>query len=347
MIESSLPQSEGVSLPVRPFGQVARSVLAYGGLTALMLVSPLLVFAPASLFHCAARNGRKAAWGAFLVAAALAALYFAQVANVSDAGAGKMAYASFTAVILSIALPSMAALPLLERNEKFGNVVTFAILGSGVGLGLTEVLLRALGSFSPFETQAVQARETATRILELYKSAGAGSEVIGGIQQWMDYAMYVLPAWILIDVCLIFILSLMMLGRLKAWRAFAGSRNHVVPDEERVYLFRHLAFPEWVLFAFVFGGLTPLASGLLQKVAANTLTVILFLYLLQGLAIFRFMLVKAGAGVLATTLGFLLLIMLSITGIGLLLLVVAGLFDPFFDFRHLKRKDDSHESHTD
>ena len=47
-------------------------------------------------------------------------------------------------------------------------------------------------------------------------------------------------------------------------------------------------------------------------------------------------------------LGWLLLVFLTITGVGPLLLGVAGLFDPFFDFRHFKkRKDDSNESHSD
>ena len=40
--------------------------------------------------------------------------------------------------------------------------------------------------------------------------------------------------------------------------------------------------------------------------------------------------------------------LLTLTGVGPLLLGLAGLFDPFFDFRHFKkRKDDSHESHSD
>ena len=102
-----------------------------------------------------------------------------------------------------------------------------------------------------------------------------------------------------------------------------------------------------LLFGFVFGGITPLATGSLRLVAANVLAVVVFLYLMQGLAVFRFMLVKAGAGVVGTIFGFILLGLLCVTGLGLFLLAIAGLFDPFFDFRKLKRKDDSHESHTD
>jgi hypothetical protein len=340
MIESSLQNAAPA-----PAFRSARTVIGYGLATALMLVSPLLVFAPASLFHCAIRNGRRAAWAAFAIATALAGLYFVQVASVSGP-ASNMAYASFAAVMLSVALPAMAALPLVERNEKFGTVLIFALIGSAIGLAATELSMRLLAGFSPLAAQAAKAHEVSGSILQMYRNANAGSEVIRGIQEWMKYAMAVLPAWILVDLCLIFILSLMMIGRLKTWRAYASDRV-VIPQGERVYLFRHLSLSEWLLFGFVFGGLTPLASGMLQKVAANVLVVVLFLYLLQGMAVFRFMLVRSGAGVLGNIFGFLLLAVMILTGFGLLLLVVAGLFDSFFDFRHLKRKDDSHESHTD
>ena len=125
-------------------------------------------------------------------------------------------------------------------------------------------------------------------------------------------------------------------------------RAHRDTESLGAYLFRNFSLPDWLLFAFVLGGLTPLASGMLQKIAANTLAVVAFLYILQGLAIFRFLLVAMGAGFAGTMLGWLLLAFLTITGVGPLLLGVAGLFDPFFDFRHFKkRKDDSHESHSD
>ena len=84
-----------------------------------------------------------------------------------------------------------------------------------------------------------------------------------------------------------------------------------------------------------------------QMIAANVLVLVLCLYLLQGLAIFRSMLVRAGAGYIGSAFGFFILAMLCLTGIGLALLAIVGLFDSFVDFRKLNRKDDSHESHTD
>ena len=354
MIDTSLEQSDMRPAPTAsgrpdsgPAMRSTRLAVGYGVATALMLVSPLLVFAPAALFQCALRNGRRVTWGAFAVAVILTGLYFMQVASVSSAdAASRMAYASLAAVILSIALPAMMTMPMVERGEPFGSVVTYALAASTVGLGITEVAMQTFARFSPHALQAAQAQEMAGRIVQFYRDNGARADLVSGIERWTEYAMYVLPAWLLIDFSLIFVLSLMMIGRLKAWRAFATDRTLVVPSE-RPYLFRNFSLPDWLLFGFVFGGLTPLASGTLQLMAANVLAVVVFLFMLQGLAVFRFMLARAGAGVIGTIFGIILLGLLCITGLGLLLLTFAGLFDPFFDFRKLKRKDDSHESHTD
>jgi hypothetical protein len=115
------------------------------------------------------------------------------------------------------------------------------------------------------------------------------------------------------------------------------------------YLFRNLAFPDWLLFAFIIGGVSPLMKGVVQHVGANILAVVIFLYLVQGLAIFRSLLVTFGAGLAASLLAYAMLGVLTVVGgIAPLLLSMAGLFDSFFDFRHfMKRKDDSDESHSD
>ena len=101
---------------------------------------------------------------------------------------------------------------------------------------------------------------------------------------------------------IVFVFSLVMFGRLPAWRQFVARRGLPTPTP---YLFRNLALPEWVLFAFVLGGLSPLASGLAQRLGMNLLVVVAFLYLLQGLAIFRSFMVAAGAGIVGTLLAYL------------------------------------------
>lgn len=345
MIESSLTQSDPVTLPDRSLGQVARSVIGYSLLTAVMIVTPMLVFVPAALLHCSIRNGRRAAWSTLVFALAVAALYVVAVPAASPA-ALKMAWSYLGAVAVAIALPTMLAIPMVERGEKFGRVLVFLLVGSAIGLALTEIGSRAALSFSPFAAQVEQAQQTSAQFIAMYRSKGMTPDVVRLFERWLGYSTLVLPAVILIEMALVFTLSLLMLGRLKAWRDLSARRG----DDEALgaYLFRNLALPDWLLFAFLFGGLTPLATGMLQKVAANTLTIVAFLYILQGLAIFRFVLVSMGAGFAGTMLGWLLLAFLTITGVGPLLLGVAGLFDPFFDFRHFKkRKDDSHESHSD
>lgn len=344
MIETTLHPGDPVALPGRPFGRQARSVAGYALLTALMIITPLMVFVPAALMHCAIRNGRRAAWAVLLAAAAIAALYVGAV-PAGNAAAAKMAWSYLAGITLAVGLPTMAVLPLVERGEAFGKVLLTLLLMSAAGLALTELGSRVLLEFSPFAAQVTQAQQTSSEFLQAYRQKGMTPEMLRIAERWIGYSTFVLPGVILINLSLVFILSLLMLGRLKAWRELASRYGG---EAIGVYLFRNLSLPDWLLFAFVLGGLTPLATGLLQKVAANMLAVAVFLYVLQGLAIFRFLMVAMGAGMAGTLLGWTLLAFLTITGVAPLLLGVAGLFDSFFDFRHFKkRKDHSDESHSD
>jgi len=344
VIETSLSQSEPMSLPERPTGPLVRSVIGYSLLTALMIITPMLVFVPAALLHCAIRNGRRAAWATLGIAVAIAALLVALPAGAPEVA--NMAWSFLAAVTLGIAVPSLAALPMVERAENFGRVVMFLLVASAVGLVASELGSRLLLDYSPFAAQVAQADLTSKEFLQIYKTAGVPSSSIELIARGFRFGVFVLPAFILAQMATAFILSLLMLGRLKAWRERAARSGD--PGAPGAFLFRNFSLPEWLLFAFVLGGLTPLATGMLQKVAANTLALVAFLYILQGLAIFRFMLAAMGVGLPGLFLGFMLLAFLTITGVGPLLLGIAGLFDPFFDFRHFKkRKDDSNESHSD
>lgn len=345
MIDTSLHQSEPVMLPAPSLGRLLRSVIGYSLLTALMIVTPMLVFVPAALFHCAIRNGRRAVWATLLIALALGSLYVASMPAV-PADAVKMAWTYLAGVALGVALPAMAALPMVERGEKYGRVLVFLLIAGAIGLTVTELGSRALIDWSPYAAQVAQAKQTSAEFVQLYRDKGMPAEMVRLAERWIGYSTFVLPAVMMINITLVFVLSLLMFGRLKAWRELNARRG----DNEALgaYLFRNFSLPDWLLFAFLLGGLTPIAQGMLQKVAANVLTLVAFLYILQGLAIFRFLLVAMGAGFAGTALGWLLLAFLMITGVGPLLLGMAGLFDPFFDFRHSrKRKDDSHESHSD
>jgi uncharacterized protein YybS (DUF2232 family) len=345
-MESLLTQSKPLLAgDDRPMGRYVRSVAGYSAATALMIITPLLVFIPAVLYHCGLRNGRRSSWVVLAVGVAAAFAYVGAFPP-SGADAARMTWTYIAAIGLAIGVPALFSMPLVERGESFGKLLLLLLLGSVVGLATTELGSRALLSWSPFQAQLVQAQETGAALVKIYQERGMAPEMLRLMERWAGYSTYVLPGVILINISLVFILSLLMLGRLRTWRELAARRG----DESllNVYLFRNLSLPDWLLFGFLIGGLTPLATGLLQKIAANTLAIVSVLYIFQGLAIFRFMLLAMGAGFAGTMLGWLLLVFLTMTGIGPLLLGVAGLFDSFFDFRHFtKRKDDSHESHSD
>ena len=344
----SLSHSEPMSLPQRPHGAVARSVIAYSLLTALMFVTQIVVFVPAALIHCAMRNGRRAAWATLVLAAILFALLVA-VPAAQKADVAKFVWSFLAMAVLAIALPSMAALPMVERGEKFGRVLAFLLVSSAIGLGVVELGSRALFAYSPFAAEVAQAEVVKGMTVEFYKNAGVPSASLDIVGRVFRVLVFLLPAAMLVQMAVTFAFSLLMLGRLKTWREQVARRGN--PEALGAYLFRNFALPEWLLFAFILGGLTPLATGMLQRAAANVLAVVVFLYVLQGLAIFRFLLAAMGVGLPGLFLGFMLLALLTFTGLlGPLLLAVAGLFDPFFDFRRFKkRKDDSNgnESHSD
>ena len=74
MIETSLQHDEPVAMPARSFGKQVRNMAGYVLVTALMFVSPLFVFIPASLLHCGIRMGRRAAWLLLILSSVIAAL---------------------------------------------------------------------------------------------------------------------------------------------------------------------------------------------------------------------------------------------------------------------------------
>ena len=263
----------------------------------------------------------------------------------STAAEASASYGFLLGLFLAIAVPGLAVLPMVERGEKFGRVLLYALVMSVVGLTVTELTMRIFANFSPYAAQVAEAHQTAAKLVAGYAQAGFPADAVAFLRKWMDIGSYCLPAFLLIDVTIVFVFSLVMLGRLRAWREFVLRRT---PDAiiANPYRFRNLSLPEWLLFAFVIGGLSPLASGVLQQIGANILLTVAFLYLLQGLALFRSFLAAVGAGAIASLFAWMILALLFLGGIAPLLLCIAGLFDSFFDFRHFNRKDHSDESHS-
>jgi hypothetical protein len=341
----TLQQDEPVAIPVRTFGKQARSMAGYTLVTALMFVSPLFVFIPASLLHCGIRIGRRAALLLLVLAAAVAALLMYPTAASTTAAEATASYSFLLGLFLGIAVPALAVLPMVERGEKFGRVLLSALVLSIVGLAVTELTMRTFVHSSPYAAQVAEAHQTAAKLVAGYAKAGFPSDAVAFLRKWMDIASNCLPAFLLIDVTIAFVFSLVMLGRLRAWRDFLLRRT---PEAviANPYRFRNLSLPEWLLFAFVVGGVSPLLNGMPQQIGANILAMVSFLYLLQGLAIFRSFVASTGVGMMGSLFAWMLLILLTLGGIAPLLLCIAGLFDSFFDFRHFNRKDHSDESHS-
>jgi len=338
----TLQQDDPVAMPVRTFGKQARSMAGYTLVTALMFVSPLVVFIPASLLHCGIRIGRRAALLLLVLSTAAAALLIYPAAASATAAEASASYGFLLGLLLAVAVPALAVLPMVERGEKFGRVLLSALVLSIVGLAVTELTMRTFVHVSPYAVQVADVHAQTTAMVAQFVKAGYPVDRFQFFQKWTDRCV---PASLLTVVAMAFTFSLVMLGRLRAWRDFLVRRT---PDAviANPYRFRYLSLPEWLLFAFVLGGLSPLASGMLQQVGANILVVTLFLYLLQGLAMFRMFVSAMGVGPMGSLFAWTLLGFLMLTGIAPLLLCIAGLFDSFFDFRHFNRKDHSDESHS-
>lgn len=338
MIETSV-QSEPVAVPRRPTGKPAvRSFAIHAALTVLMLVTQVVTLLPAVLLHCGIRLGRRAAWLALAIGVAFAAFFTAF--SVTTGLLPRSGYAYLIALIVCIALPTMAVLPMVQRGEAFGRVLLVALLFAAGGLFIAEGISRSLLSFSLY---ADVIEKTQTNGGALVKVAGAPASVI---KRSIDFAVFCAPGSLVIEIAIFLLLSIILLGRLRGWRAAVEGSDVSLATP---YLFRNLAFPDWLLFAFIVGGVSPLMKGAAQHAGANILAVVVFLYIVQGLAIVRSLLVTFGAGLGASLLAYAMLIVLTFAGfVAPLLLGMAGLFDSFFDFRHfLKRKDDSDESHSD
>jgi hypothetical protein len=341
----------GMNAPdVRSFGRMTRSVLGYALATAFMFISPLVLFVPAALMNCVLRNGRKATVIALLLASGLLVIASlgTDATHAPRLGSGEIS--NVLSLLLAIGLPSLLAFLLVRRGTPFGQVVLAGTGASAAGLVFIELLMRAASGYSPYDALIVNFHENSLALIKFYREQKVPEDAITAMKAFSDrMAAGYTPAMLMIPAILMFVLSLVMLSRLPAWRQYVLSRQdpESAPLRSGPYLFRNLKMPDWVLVAFLIGGVAPLLTGMAQKVSGNILAVVGFLYLLQGLAVFRSLLITIGAGFAVVMIAYTALALFTASGIAPLLLAIAGLFDSFFDFRHFKRKDDSNESHID
>jgi uncharacterized protein YybS (DUF2232 family) len=339
MIEMSLQQSEPVALPHRSPGRQVRSVAVYSLLTALMIIIGLPMFVPAVVLYCGIRFGTRAA-AAALFGAALVATGFVPLGGYSP-DVTRFAYSLVTGAVLTLGVPALMAIPFVTRGDSYGRVLILLLLGSALGMVLTELLWRVAANYSPYAAHMAQAREATAFLMKAYKAGGMPSDALRMAERsGRYYSSTLIIGVLLINVTINFTLSLLMLGRLPLGRQLTTAAGAT-----GTYQLRNLSLPDGVLFLFIVGGLAPLATGVAHTITANALMLAAFLYMLQGFALLRFLLASMGVRFIGALLAFALTFL---SGVGPLLLALAGLFDPFFDFRHFKkRKDDSHESHSD
>jgi hypothetical protein len=341
---SLIPQSEPVATtPGRPIGQTARSVAGYSVLLSVMMVVPLTVFAPAALFDCAWRNGRRAAVIALTIASAFAALVWIRMSQVPPVGPHDLALnlGMLVTLLLSLGLPALFVLPMVQRGESFGRVLMTATLVSILGFGASELLMRTTTATSPFETEYSVVNDNFAQAMKANPTLPSDGRHY--LDMFRAAFLYCLAAARVISVMLTFALSLVLYGRLRAWREFMVTRE---PSVAVPFVFRTLVLPEWLLFAFLASGLSPLASGMVRHIGINVISVVAFLYLLQGLAVFRWMIASIGISFVGSLFAYATLLLLIPMG-SPVLVSIAGLFDSFFDFRHFNRKDSTHEGHSD
>lgn len=311
-------------------GPSTRSILLHGLAAALMFVSPLTMFVPAAVLSSGLRNGRRGLW---LSTAGAAALLAVLATAIPSAGA----YTPVARMLLEIGLPSAVGLELVLRGGVFGPVLLASVAASFGGFGLVELAMRGFASFSPYEAIVRNFRTASAASIDAYRGAGVPADAISMMERIAGaVADSYMPVLIAVVTILTFALSYVMLPRLRSGRALAPR-----------FLYRYLAFPDPLLFAFIAGGLAPLARGQLRTVGLSVLAVVAFLYMMQGLAVLRFKHVQSRMRLLATTIAMLMIAVLALYGVTPVVLFLIGLFDPFFDFRHLHRKEVPHESDSD
>ena len=328
----------------QPINRLARSTVVHALAAAALyfspvtvILAPLTLFVPAAFLHAALKNGLRSAWIAIVVASAIV---LGLAGGLSLAGSTADPFGGVSAGVrffFEVAIPSGLMAVLLLRGRSFGMLMVAGLGASGAGILAGELVMRALFHYSPYAALVSNFRNMTTETLNYYKSIQMPADALKIMTAAADVMVSSFMPFVLLSVAaLTFLLSITLLPRLPAARV-TGSR----------FLFRNFALPEWLLFLFVIGGVSPLAQGVVRMAGLNVLAVVALLYFFQGLAVFRATILRFGFGPGGRFIAWAMLALLMFYGVAPIALFIVGLFDPFFDFRKLNRKDVPHESHID
>lgn len=309
-----------------------RSTALHAVLAGVMYVSPLLLFVPAAYVSAGLRHGWRGLAGALsgsllIVIAILAVL----------GGSSSERIALCARLVAEVGVPSMVAWWLLARRASFGSVLLWSVITAAAGLAVVESGMNLVTGYSPVGAVIEDFRTMTASSIDVYREQGWQPSVLRTMESSADtVATRFIPTLLVAVQAIAVILSLGMLVRLPVGAALGVE-----------YRFRMLALPEWSPALFAVSALLALAPEPFSTGGWAALVVIALLFTMQGAAVCRWYVARLGLGALATALVFGLLIFLAINGVGLMVLFLLGLFDPFFDFRNLNRKEVIDESHPD
>lgn len=318
----------------QPATRPLRSVALHAVMGALLFAS-VAIFTPAAFINSGLRNGWRGLFGAIIGAAAIIALL-----SWSAAATGATRFFEAGRLLFEIGLAATTASLLIRRQFSSGAVILGGVAASAIGFLLTELVFRSVFEVSLYTTIVTELKAEAAEAIRIMSSSKSSTSIerVKAMKQVFELISGpFLPAFLASIWVMSFVITMVVVPRLPSGLA-TGER----------YLFRSLAFPDWLLVVFIGAGLSPLFPEPYRTAGLNLLVVVLGLYLVQGLAIYRAALARLPIGVFGLIAAFALLLVLSeIALIPGVLLLLAGLFDPFFDFRKLNRKEQTNESDSD
>lgn len=329
-LAASQPRGGGVWRSVALHALVAVFLFLSGG---FIITAPLSLFVPLVFISIALRHGDRAA----IASAGLFLAIFGTLAVLlSQERSSSREVAVLATILLSVVVPSLVAGRNVRVGSSAGVAMVSSLASALASFGLAEALSRILVSVSPFAVLVESFREAGRVMIDAYRRVGVEREALEGMSRISTAVTDdFLPLLLLAMMAISLALSIAAVPRMPGGRA----------PEAAAYQFRHFRLPDATLFLFVIGGLSPLATGTLRVAGLNLLGLVLLLYVFEGMAVLRFAMVRRGVGPFGTTLMFVLASILAPYAATLFFLV--GLFDPFFDFRKLNRKEESNESDLD
>lgn len=319
----------GVSAPGR--FRVALGIAVHALLVSLMVLPPLHLLAPAVLLSAGFRYGQRAARIVLVVTVTVMLL--------GALGGGREAsLAGFTAaglLVFQMGAPALLLQQHVERRIPSGPAFLATFGMASLGVVVVEGIMRLAWGYSPYAGLVSEAGSIFDQAISMNSQLPAESLEIMRKAGDVIVASY-LPAVIMVNTALMVLVAIVLVPRLRRSDPEAGQ-----------YRLRNFSLPDWLLVAFIVSGLSPFAAGELRTAGLNLLVVVALLYWVQGMAVVRMLMSRSPIRFLASAPAFILLCLVAFNLVGIGILFLTGLFDSFFDFRKLKRKEDSDESDLD